>query len=174
MEILANALPTREHRLDNRLACVIELFILELHQDDGDAALALGRHIGSGIAAHGIEPAISGWQPIGLELHLQGAKLCLNKCILGSRALVGFMGANGSQSRQRRGVVIIPVTTSGNSQAVGGQESIVKGVTHSLNLEGSAITLGDCVPAGLGWNSGSHNSTAEQYRQNKILFLHSK
>ena len=174
MEILANALITCEHGFDNPLARIIELFILKLHQNDGDVALALGRHIGRGIAAHSIQFALGSRQLVGLELHLQGSTLCLDECFLGGSTLLGLVGAHGSQSRQRRGVVKIPVTTSGNSQPVGGQESIVKGITHSLNFQGTTVTLGDCVPAWLGGNSDCRHSAAEQYRQNKKLFLHRK
>ena len=51
VEVLAHALVAREHRFDDLIGGVIELLVLKLHQDDGNAAFAQGGHIGGGIAA---------------------------------------------------------------------------------------------------------------------------
>ena len=94
MEILANALFAREHGIDDCLAGVLEFLVLELNQYDWDAALALGRDIGGGIAAHSIQFTFLARQLVGLDLHRQSGALGSNEGFLGCGALICFMGTH--------------------------------------------------------------------------------
>ena len=69
MEVLAHTLGTREHGFNDFLLGVIELFVLELDQDDGNTALSQCRNIGSSIVANRIQVAFLCRQLVRRELH---------------------------------------------------------------------------------------------------------
>ena len=164
-EVLAHALVTREHRLDNLLAGIVKLLVLELHQDDGDAALAHCGNARLGIAAAHTQPVLPAREPVGLVLQRQITALSVDKGGLGRRALSGLMGAHGCQARQRRGVVEVAVGATGHGQAVAGENGVVEGIAHGLHLQGGTVTLCNGMPARLGGHSHGHEATTQQHGQ---------
>ena len=169
VEVLAHALVAREHRFDDLIGGVIELLVLKLHQDDGNAAFAQGGHIGGGIAARGTQFALGIGHLVGFVCHAQVAALGGDKSFLGSRALLGIVGTHGRESRQRRDVVEVAVSAALDSQAVGGEKGIVKSIAHGLNLQGGAIALGHGVPAWLGGYGKSQCCVAQHRKHNNVL-----
>ena len=84
------------------------------------------------------------------------------------------MGKHPGQPRQRRGVVVTAVGTTGYRQAIGSEDGVVERIAHSLNLQSSAVTLSDTVPTRLsGYGNYSHNAAQQRNKkQNKLFHLY--
>ena len=120
-EILLNARVAGQHGLDDLLAGILELLVLVLDEDDGHLACTIGRHIRVGVAATDAQFALTSHTGELLDGHRQVGTLGSDKGLLGGGALVHTMGANGGQSRQRRGVVEVAVVATSYRQPVTGQ-----------------------------------------------------
>ena len=146
-EVLSHALVAREYGIDDFLTGIVELFVFELHQDDGDLARAHSRNARVVIAAAYTQQAFLARRLVGFVLHRQAAALHVDKCILARRALASLVGTYCRQARHRRGVIKVTVLTTGYRQPVTGENSVVKGIAHSLHLQGGAVTLRNGMPS---------------------------
>ena len=150
-EVLTHAFVASEHRFDNTLAGVVELLVLELDQNDGDASLSHGRNGCVGITAAHLERVAARHFPL-FGLHGQAAALGLDKRGLTGSAIVCVVGEYSGQSCYRLLVVETAVGAAFYHQAILGEERTGKRITHRLDCQCGAVILGHFVPTWFGWH----------------------